>query len=128
MKQDTITFNHEKVINIYIVYELTGSSCNDNDPIVRNSLFGAVRLTKYADFGKYQYSSSGIEFDRRGAFSFPCGGFGGNVITFGVDMSSSVHVDNKKKVILILGKSPTQGLGEGLATWRVLNENVLNQF
>ena len=31
---------------------------------------------------------------------------------FGVDMSSSVHVDNKGKYILILGKGPTQGLGE----------------
>ena len=27
-------------------------------------------------------------------------------------MNSSVHVDNKGKDILILGKSPTQGLGE----------------
>ena len=27
-------------------------------------------------------------------------------------MSSSVHVDNKGKDILILGKDPTQGLGE----------------
>ena len=27
-------------------------------------------------------------------------------------MGSSVHVDNKKKHILILGKGPTQGLGE----------------
>ena len=27
-------------------------------------------------------------------------------------MSSSVHVDNKGKDILILGKGPTQGLGE----------------
>ena len=26
-------------------------------------------------------------------------------------MSSSVHVDNKKKYFLILGKGPTQGLG-----------------
>ena len=27
-------------------------------------------------------------------------------------MSFSVHVDNKKKDILIIGKGPTQGLGE----------------
>ena len=33
-------------------------------------------------------------------------------IIFGVDMSSSVHIDNKKTYILILGKVPTQGLGE----------------
>ena len=29
---------------------------------------------------------------------------------FGVDMSSSVHIDNKNKDILILGEGPTQGL------------------
>ena len=33
---------------------------------------------------------------------------GRNVIIFGVDMSSSSHIDNKKKNILILGKGPTQ--------------------
>ena len=43
-------------------------------------------------------------------FSFPGGGFGQNVLIFGADMSSSVHIDNKKKDILVLGKGPTQGL------------------
>ena len=33
-----------------------------------------------------------------------------NVIIFGVDTSSSVHVDNNNQDILILGKGPTQGL------------------
>ena len=33
-----------------------------------------------------------------------------NVIIFGVDMSSSAHIDNQKKYFLILGKGPTQGL------------------
>ena len=45
--------------------------------------------------------------DRKGAFSFG-NGFGRNCIIFGVDMSSSVHVDNKK--ILFLGEGPTQEL------------------
>ena len=31
-------------------------------------------------------------------------------------MNSSIHVDNKKKDILILGKGPMQGLGEHLLT------------
>ena len=35
---------------------------------------------------------------------------------FGVDMSSSVHVDDKGKEILILGKGPTQRLGENSLT------------
>ena len=37
-------------------------------------------------------------------------GFDENVIIFGVDMSSSVHINNKKD-IFILSKDPTQGLG-----------------
>ena len=32
-------------------------------------------------------------------FSFPSGGFGHNVLTFGVDMSGSTHIDNKKENI-----------------------------
>ena len=43
-------------------------------------------------------------------FSFPGGGFGQYVITFGVDTSSLTKIDNKKKDILILGKGLTQGL------------------
>ena len=84
-------------MNIYIVYKLTGSNSDDNDPTVKNSLFGAVTLTKNADIDKYQYSGYGTGFDRRGSFSFPGGGFGSNVIIFRVDMSSSVHVDNNKR-------------------------------
>ena len=67
-------------------------------------------MTKNADIDKYGYSGYGIGFDRRGSFSFPGGGFGQNVLIFGVDMSSSAHIDNKKKDILVLGKGPTQGL------------------
>ena len=37
---------------------------------------------------------------------------GKNVIIFGADMSSSVHVDNKEKDILTLGEEPTQGLDD----------------
>ena len=48
----------------------------------------------------------------KGTFSFPTGGFGKNVIIFEADMSSSVHVDNKKKDILILGEGPTQELDD----------------
>ena len=48
--------------------------------------------------------------DEHWNFSFPSDGFGCNVIIFGVNMSSSVHVDNKKKNILILRERPTQEL------------------
>ena len=72
-------------------------------------LFGAVTLTRNADIDKYGYSCYGIGFDRRSSFSFPGTRFGQNV-SFGADMSSSSHIDNKKKDILVLGKGTTQGL------------------
>ena len=59
---------------------------------------------------KIRYSGNGTGFDRRSSFSFPGGGFGQNVLIFGVDMSSSVHINNKKKDILVLRKGQTQGL------------------
>ena len=59
-------------------------------------MFGAFRLTKSADIDKYGYSGYGIGFDRRGSFSFTGGRFGINVIISEVDMSSAIHVDNKK--------------------------------
>ena len=43
-------------------------------------------------------------------------GFGKNTIIFGADMSSSELVDNIKKDILILGKSPTQVLDDTALT------------
>ena len=60
MKQDKILYTHGEIINIYIVYELTGSNSDDNEPTVRNSLFGAVTLTKNIDIDKNQYSGYGI--------------------------------------------------------------------
>ena len=108
-QSNKLTNTHRTIVNIYIVYELSASSSRNNDSTLKNCLFGAVTLTKNADIDKYGYSGYGIGFDRKSAFSFPGGvGFGQNVIIFGVDMSSSVHIHNKKKDILILGKGPTQ--------------------
>ena len=110
LEQQKITYKHGKVVNIYIVYSLGASSSTYSDPTIKNCLFGAVTLTKNADIDKYRYSGDGIGFDRRGSFSFPDGGFGQNIIIFGADMNSSIHVDNKGKDILGIG--PMQGLGE----------------
>ena len=110
LKISKISYTHGKIVNIYVFYELGAASSNINDPTPKNCLFGAVTLTKNTGVDKYGYSGYGIGFNRRCSFSFPGGGFGQNIITFGVDMSSSPHIDNKKKDILILGKGPTQRL------------------
>ena len=110
LKQDSVTFNHGKVVNIYIVYEISKSINIRNYPTLENCLFGALSLAKNPDIDKYKYSGYGIEFDRQGSFSSPHIGLGRNVINFGVDMSSWTKIDNRKKDVLILGKGPTQGL------------------
>ena len=46
LKQPTISYNHDAIVNIYIVYELGASGSHINDPTLKNCLFGAVTLTK----------------------------------------------------------------------------------
>ena len=55
--------------------------------------------------------------------SFPGGGFSQSVLIFGVDMSSSAHIDNKKKDILVLGKGPTQGSEHTLTAEKMYSIN-----
>ena len=94
LRQPKISYTHGKIVNIYIVYELTGSSSHSDDLTLKNYLFGAVTLTKNTDIDKHGYSCYGIGLDRRSNFSSPGGGFGQNVLIFGVDMISSTHIGN----------------------------------
>ena len=80
-------------------------------------------LTENVDIDKYGYSGYGIGFNRRSSFSFPSVGFSQNILIFGVDMSSSAHIDNKKKDILVLGKGPTQGLEHTLTAEKMYSIN-----
>ena len=122
-QSNKLTCTYGKVVNIYIVYERSASSSHNNDPTLKKCLFGAVTLTKNADIDKYGYSGYGIGFDRRSSFSFPGGGFGQNVLIFGADMSSSAHIDNKKKDILILGIGQTQELEHTLNAEKMYSIN-----
>ena len=88
----------------------------NTDFTLSNCLFGSAKLTKNADLDKYKYTGYCIGFDSCSKFLFTDGNYGKNVIIFRVDMSSSVHVDNKEKDILILGEGPTQGLDDTTLT------------
>ena len=102
------TFTPNNVINLFIVYELDTWSRDYNiDFTMKNCLFGSKKLTKNFDPDKYKHSGYDLGFDSRSEFTLPDASMGKNVIKFGVDMSSSVHIVNKKKDILILCKNPT---------------------
>ena len=89
-------------------------------------MFGAVKLTKHVDIDLCKYSGYGIGFDRKGFFSIN-NEIGKNLIIFVVDMSSSPHIDNKKKYILILGKGPAQGLEHTLSAEKLYSINVTKE-
>ena len=125
LKQPKISYIHDKVINIYIVYELGASGSHNNDSTLKSCLFGAVTLTKNTAIGKYGYPGYGIGFDGKSRFSFAVGGFVQNVLIFGVDMSFPSHIDNKKKYILVLGKGPTQGLEQTLTAKKKCTRLIL---
>ena len=59
-------------------------------------------LTKYLGYG------TGLDA-WKSFFLSDGSGFGKNVIKSGVDMSSSGHVDNRKKDIVILGRVQSKG-------------------
>ena len=72
---------------------------------------------------KYRYSGYGIGFDRRSSFSFPGIEFRQNVLIFEAEMSSSAHIDNKKKDLLVLGIGLTQGLEHTLTAEKMYSIN-----
>ena len=101
------------MVNLFIGYELdTWSRGLKTNFIIKGCLFGSLNITKNTDPDKYKYSSYGMRFHTRSEFSLPDGSRGKNVIIFGVDMSLSEHIDNKKKDILVFDKHPTQGLDD----------------
>ena len=108
LKLNKVTYNHGPIVNIYTVYRLIVTT-KDSSVTLQNCLFGAVKLTRNAGIDKYKYSGYGIGFDSKGSFTHLSGGYGRNVIIFGVDWSSSSHANNKTKIILVIGKDLLQG-------------------
>ena len=68
----------------------------DDYPVLK--LIKNADIDKYFFFiDKYKYLGYDIAFDRCSTFSVP-GRFGRNITRFGIDISSSAHVYNKKKI------------------------------
>ena len=70
LQQPKVSYTHDKMVNIYIVYELGASSSHSDDPTLENSLFGAVTLTKNADIDKYVYSAMELDLIESQVFHF----------------------------------------------------------
>ena len=82
LQQKTVTYNHKKLANLYVVYEITNFHGIDNYPTLTNALFRAVKLTKNSDIDKYKYFGYGIGFDGSGSFPHPSRRTEKNVVIF----------------------------------------------
>ena len=85
--KDKITYTHEKMVIIITVTAI---------------------FQHYIE--KCKYFGYGLGFDGHGSYSHPIGGNQRNVISFGVNISSSIKIDNRRKDILIWGIGHTHGL------------------
>ena len=126
LKQEGLTFNQGKIVNIYIVYEIERNVNICSYRMLENCLFGAVKLTKQIDVDQRKYSGYGIGFDRKGSYSIG-NEIGRNVIISGVDMSLSTKIHNRKEDIFILSKGPTQGLEHALSTEKLYSINFTKE-
>ena len=98
------------ILNFYIVYELNAWPRNPSNTFtLKNCLFGTVKLTKNADKSKFTYNGRGTAFNGKGYWSFD-NDTARNVAIFGVDISSSPHINNLKNDFLELGKRPTESI------------------
>ena len=111
--------NNDNVINIYCVYKLDPiASTRDTSFTIQDALFGAMQITENAtDNSKNNYKGYGICFDEGSQFGHTMieGGRNHitncrNVLTFGADMSFSIHRTNRANHIYVMGDGFTQGI------------------
>ena len=91
------SFYSNFILDLYIVYELNTWPRNPtNNVALKNCLFGTVKLTRNADESKFCYNGWRIAFEGKQCWSFH-DDTTRNVVIFGVDNSSSCHIDKSKK-------------------------------
>ena len=110
--------NNDNFINIYCVYEIQHIASSRNTTFtIQNALFGAMQITKNADNSKNNHKGYGICFHERSQFGHTITEGGRahttndrNVLTFGVDISFSVHATNRANNIYVMCDGLTEGI------------------
>ena len=69
LKPEKITFNHGKLVNLYITYRIERRVNMNQLSNTRQFFFSAVKLIKHVNVDMYNYSGYGFGFDRKGSYS-----------------------------------------------------------
>ena len=100
------------ILDSCIAYELNNWRHNSTKHfLLKNCLFGTIKLAKNAIKSKFTHNGGRIAFDGKGPWSFD-NDFSRNVVILGVDNSSSSHTDNRKNNFLVLSEGPTDGIND----------------
>ena len=115
-KQDIVSLLRKKLVNLYISFIL-GIWLKDSntDFVIGNCLFETVKVAENTNQYQCKYSGYHIRFDSRSECLWIDGSIKKNVIIFGADNSSFVHIDGRNN-ILVLGERPTKGLDNATIT------------
>ena len=122
LKQSTVPYNHRPIVNIYIFYELGASSSHNNDPTLKNCLFGAVTLTKMLILISMGILVMELHLIEDQAFNFQVVDWS-KCINFWSRYEFFCSYHNKKKDILILGKGQRQVLKRTLTAEKMYSIN-----
>ena len=94
-----------------------------------------MKITKNTDSSENNYTGYGLCFDKGGEFGHTVreGNFNHvtnakNVITFGVDTSSSIHATNRANNIYVMGKELIQGINGTTIYAEKLFHNNFKEF
>ena len=100
------------ILNVYILYKLNNWPRNPTDNLLlKNGLFGTMKLVRNAIKSKFTCNSRGITFDGEGSWSFG-NDFAINVPIFWLDNTWPYHTCNHKNNFLVSGKGPTDGIND----------------
>ena len=83
--------------------------------MLKNCLFGTIKLTWNADKSKFTYNGWRTTFDGESIWSFD-NDTARNVVIFVVDNSSSPNIDDPKNNFLVFGKGPTESINSIVGT------------
>ena len=112
VQKDSSSSYSNYILNVYILYQLNNWPRNPTDNLLlKNGLFGTIKLARNAIKSKFTCNSRGITFDGEGSWSFG-NDFAINVPIFWLYNTWPYHTSNQKNNFLVYGKGPTDGIND----------------
>ena len=98
LTQEKVTYTHGSIVTVYVVFSQLNTSISADCDLIAECLFGTANLSNN------EYTGYGVAFGSKPYLHKDSSKNAKNLIIFGVDQSSSIHIENKSINVLVLGK------------------------